>query len=1416
MPFYVSKSGRKVNPKYPSLMPAPTLEQALTPAPYMQTPAEKQAAAEVAEQKIISEYEAKYGEDAGAWSAALAQENTLISWLDSQPKKPFVDVEGYSPYTSDDLTGYEPYAKDFIDSNSPQETAFIKQRIDDELARKEYLSVVDNGTIASIGAGIVDPMTLLSIVIPAAGGATLAAKVGGAAVGAAADVALTEAALHSTQYTRTGEETAIAVGSGLVLGGAVGLASPMVKGAVSKWRGKKPSTDGVEEALKDKLQGDLTNKPTKAFDDAVKSVGAAQRGTEGTELAPMGRLTEATIGKLSKWISPNVKLAASESPVVREVGARLMSDNLLRKANLEGDVAFTDFDKSAETLIKLREDTGTMSLAVVTKNALDELNVDLVSTGQAKLTTEQFDELVLNVYRGYDKSDSPIVLKAVKAHEKVMKQYTLDMLNEGMLGDINDPAVIAKYLNTDDISEASLHNVKEAFQPMLWDFHAIRGDISGFTNLIMNQLKDMHSKANPGLFTEPLNERGAQQLVGRIVGSILDDTKSVTAPLKDINESDLAALGIRFVDEAEVSNIYKVAKQFNLGGKEFSKYQSTNRKAIFDGYIRYYAPRIELQKVSNQLTQDSSIPYSKGITEGTVEAYAKDISDIDLKVSKSNNKEHMDGLKQTLDDHAKYKGRKDELIAKAEDIKKGAIDQVELDKLTTNMTKVSDELYDINTKISTSDAAKASGSDIGVLSDMQRTLLVGRRDALTQQKTKLSQEYGDMVFGKNMSETDSHRLNTITNALGKILSDATYARLSKEYAELSDLQTNPKAKAKLDKQRAKLVGDMVDTKKTIDDTVALLDNTYAVKGSPTTQKVREVSKFGRTLTSAVFLAGTPITSLVELATPMLTEGVINVLGTHAKALVGNLSKTGREIRKLSREEQYAMSIGVERHTQRMLQTMQDGDVNRDFTRQFKTLGKVGDVVQEKFGTWSGFSAMTDFTKMLAGNATMARVTKVAHRVAKGKKLSKGDKKFIGQMGLHKDTLRKLVEYKNTYGSTFEIDASDGATFFHTKGWLEKAREKNKLRSDEIANTIETNKAEIDSVGAKIDEQSDRYAQAKTLKSEIDSITSIIEFQMSRKAHKGASPVVIQEADKIIKELSTSRKAIRLDLNETWDNINANKDDIDTLRGVRKELFASNKKLANERNGLWEGYNELRDTVETLRTATLNRVDSAVTTATKSDLHPAMHTEIGKFMLQFKSWVVAFTGRVLIPALQNNQGDMVAKVNFVTALVAMGFMGNIADYTKKELFKGGLADDEEDYEPNMGNFIKVGIENSGVFGLLQEPLNILEELVSASGYGDAQFNIASQIGNAAVKAAQEMGADPNGLWSEEEYEPVKRYGTVGLPPTLSYAKGVGKDVADLATEPNMENAWKLFNDNVPLQNTGALGVVLNNVESYLED
>jgi hypothetical protein len=158
-------------------------------------------------------------------AAAERQSNLVGSLYDrlSNPMPEAKGAPGFDPLASIPK-GYEQYADKFLDAESPKEMAWIKQRISSELRDREVIARAGKwGFVASMAAGMTDPLTLASMLIPGAGETRLA-QAGRLALTNAATTAGQELLQQQLSVTRTAQESMFNVAGSAVLGGILGAA----------------------------------------------------------------------------------------------------------------------------------------------------------------------------------------------------------------------------------------------------------------------------------------------------------------------------------------------------------------------------------------------------------------------------------------------------------------------------------------------------------------------------------------------------------------------------------------------------------------------------------------------------------------------------------------------------------------------------------------------------------------------------------------------------------------------------------------------------------------------------------------------------------------------------------------------------------------------------------------------------------------------------------------------------------------------------------------------------------------------------------------------------------------------------------------------------------------------------------------
>lgn len=169
-----------------------------------------------------------------------------------------------------------------------------------------------------------------------------------------------------------------------------------------------------------------------------------------------------------------------------------------------------------------------------------------------------------------------------------------------------------------------------------------------------------------------------------------------------------------------------------------------------------------------------------------------------------------------------------------------------------------------------------------------------------------------------------------------------------------------------------------------------------------------------------------------------------------------------------------------------------------------------------------------------------------------------------------------------------------------------------------------------------------------------------------------------------------------------------------------EQFA---KHGEDMDGLLTGHSHLWDdraVREAFQSAVLKDVDSTIVTPGVGDTPLMMSNEVGKMIMQFKTFFFAQHNRAIASGIQ--QGD---------ASFYLGAMGAIALGAMVYVMKQKLSGRDIDYSPN--NLVKEGIDRAGMIGWLSEPLNAVENI---SG---GRFGLGAMFGAPPVSRSQSRNA-----------------------------------------------------------------------------
>lgn len=390
------------------------------------------------------------------WGAAFRQNNLLAEMF--RPAKQFEPVEGYNPYTDkSEIHGYEQWGSAFADSRSPEETAWLKQQIDDENEDRRVLSEAGGeGVLASIAAGVVDPVTVASMFIPGAQGGAVARIASQAAIGAAATAA-SEIVLNNQQITRTWGESASHVAAGALMSGVFAAAGSALTPSV-----RTSATREVADAL-DNMS--VTNPVDVAASSAHPdggSVGAA-RISEATleDLTPAGGAVSNVARKAGSYLTPFTRLMESPSKTSRRTALELAENNYTLQGNARG----IETPVAAETRVRgwRREEA---AVVVANKQAYGQYKA-----AGGDLSFSQFREEVGNAMRSGDVHANPVVQEAAQAMRTVVNRVKVAQQKLGLLPPDDELKAIGQESYFPRVYKVGkIANERDKFRDMLVDW----------------------------------------------------------------------------------------------------------------------------------------------------------------------------------------------------------------------------------------------------------------------------------------------------------------------------------------------------------------------------------------------------------------------------------------------------------------------------------------------------------------------------------------------------------------------------------------------------------------------------------------------------------------------------------------------------------------------------------------------------------------------------------------------------------------------------------------------------------------------------------------------------------------------------------------------------------------------------------
>lgn len=378
--------------------------------------------------------------------AAFRTENPIASALSSfqfDPLKPF-DPE-YDPWLDIQGTPYEFYSDRFAGARDKEDVIALKGQIDRETEDRTTLQAAGGwGMMSQFGAALLSPSTLIpgGAIIKGARGVSIAGTSLSVASSAALAAGLDEMVLQGTQETRTGEETALTIGGSVILGGLLGAAAGKMTRADFAAASKQ-----AEQAVQVQYE----------YTEALRSMGAAENRADLTLRREELFQAVNKIPVLRGIVRSDPILRAQLSPnrEARQALVDLVETPLQYKVNDQGK-SVRNGEASVETVIKDRERNELAKAMGFLARSFAEYSKDgpvgVVGTitapitsrfsnlmGQSsKLSQGQFLEEVGKAMRRGDKHPIPQVQSAADAlrreiFDKVKDEATeLGMFDDGL------------------------------------------------------------------------------------------------------------------------------------------------------------------------------------------------------------------------------------------------------------------------------------------------------------------------------------------------------------------------------------------------------------------------------------------------------------------------------------------------------------------------------------------------------------------------------------------------------------------------------------------------------------------------------------------------------------------------------------------------------------------------------------------------------------------------------------------------------------------------------------------------------------------------------------------------------------------------------------------------------------------------
>ena len=316
--------------------------------------------------------------EGSSWGAAFRLSNPIASAANSYSYDPTLEFDpDYEPFRDIQGTEYENYSERFYGAHNATEVAQMKAQIDRELADRRTLDAAGGwGMLQEMVAGVLSPTSILpgGAIVKGANGIRIGRTAMNVSVAAGAAAAIDELFLHGSQQTRTGEESAYAIGGSMILGGLLGAGAGKLTSR--QWSRTATAAENLPQAMHDFNEAlEVAARP-----DTPRGAGAEQVQLDVRMRREAFFKTIDRIPLLRGIVrsDPILRAQLSDNVEVRRALVGLTETPLQYLVNETGQsvTAHLPGGTSAETAINLRRNTDLASSLSALKKAFGEYTFD--------------------------------------------------------------------------------------------------------------------------------------------------------------------------------------------------------------------------------------------------------------------------------------------------------------------------------------------------------------------------------------------------------------------------------------------------------------------------------------------------------------------------------------------------------------------------------------------------------------------------------------------------------------------------------------------------------------------------------------------------------------------------------------------------------------------------------------------------------------------------------------------------------------------------------------------------------------------------------------------------------------------------------------------------------------------------------